>query len=78
MSGAVADLYGIEKRGYLKPGCFADIAVFDPARVTDTATYTDPVRLAEGFDYVLTNGVIAVQNDRYTGAQAGSVLRRQR
>ncbi len=75
MSGAVADRYGIQKRGYLKPGFHADIAVFNPQTVTDTATYKSPVSLATGFDYVLTGGTLAVRHDCYTGARTGKVLR---
>jgi N-acyl-D-amino-acid deacylase len=62
-------------RGVLKEGLWADVVVFDPAKVRDLATYEDPNRLSEGMEYVLVNGVPVVDQGRLTGALPGKVLR---
>jgi N-acyl-D-amino-acid deacylase len=62
-------------RGVLKEGLWADVVVFDPAKVRDLATYEDPNRLSEGMEYVLVNGVPVVDEGRLTGALPGKVLR---
>ena len=54
----------------------ADIAVFDPAAVRDVATYDDPRRLAEGFEYVAVNGELVLDGGVHTGATPGRALRR--
>ncbi|HZT74942.1 MAG TPA: D-aminoacylase [Terriglobales bacterium] len=61
-------------RGVLKKGMWADIVIFDPARVRDLATYADPNRLSEGMDYVLVNGVPVIANGKMTEALPGQVL----
>jgi dihydroorotase/N-acyl-D-amino-acid deacylase len=61
-------------RGVLRPGLKADIAVFDPARVRDLATFEQPHQYAEGFSYVLVNGELVVENGRVTQARPGQVL----
>src|SRR5579871_4817345 len=58
MTSLPASVYGLKDRGVLRPGAWADILVFDPKNVRDTATYLEPHRLAEGMEYVLVNGVI--------------------
>ena len=62
-------------RGVLKQGMWADIVIFDPATITDVATFENPNRLSEGMDYVLINGVPVVAEGRMTGALPGKVLR---
>lgn len=62
-------------RGVLKVGMWADIVVFDPARVRDVATYADPNRPSVGMDYVLVNGVPVIAAGKATGALPGKVLR---
>jgi N-acyl-D-amino-acid deacylase len=52
----------------------ADIAVFDPASVRDTATYESPHHYAEGFSVVIVNGEIAYENGKMTEARPGRVL----
>lgn len=61
-------------RGVLKKGMWADIVIFDLARVRDLATYADPNRLSEGMDYVLVNGVPVIANGKMTEALPGQVL----
>ncbi|HET7258685.1 MAG TPA: amidohydrolase family protein, partial [Candidatus Acidoferrum sp.] len=65
----------LESRGLLKPGYFADIAVFDPARIIDHASYTKPYLLSEGIDYTIVNGQIEYDRGKLTGVAAGKVLR---
>ena len=75
MSGAPAARVGIRDRGLLKPGLFADIAIFDPARVIDRATFEMPNQYPEGIQYVLVNGQIAVDAGQRTPVLAGRVVR---
>jgi N-acyl-D-amino-acid deacylase len=62
-------------RGVLKAGMWADVVVFDPATVRDLATFDNPNQLSEGMDYVLVNGVPAIDHGKMTGALPGKVLR---
>jgi dihydroorotase/N-acyl-D-amino-acid deacylase len=65
----------LQNRGLLKPGYFADIAIFDPATITDRATFTNPTLLSQGIDYTIVNGQIEYDHGKLTGATAGRVLR---
>jgi N-acyl-D-aspartate/D-glutamate deacylase len=67
---------GLADRGFLRPGCKADVVLFDPERVQDTATYEDPIRSPVGVHMVLVNGVVTVEDGEHTGARAGQMLRR--
>jgi N-acyl-D-aspartate/D-glutamate deacylase len=62
-------------RGRLSPGLAADVIVFDPRTVTDRATFAEPSLPSEGFQAVLVNGQIVLENGKYTGATPGRVLR---
>jgi N-acyl-D-amino-acid deacylase len=62
-------------RGVLKAGMWADIVVFDPAKVRDRATFDNPNQFSEGMDYVLVNGVPVIDGGKMTGALPGKVLR---
>ena len=74
-SGLPADILRLPERGYLKPGYFADVVVFDPAQFRDTATFDRSHEYATGVRYLFVNGVPALDNGRYTGALAGQALR---
>jgi N-acyl-D-amino-acid deacylase len=74
-TSAPAARVGLTDRGVLRPGAPADIVVFDPARIRDTATFEAPHRFADGIELVLVNGVVAVDRGRHTGERAGQVLR---
>ena len=74
MSGATAQRIGLRDRGLLREGFFADIAVFDPERVIDNATFEQPHQYAEGVEFVLVNGVLVVDGGEHTGARPGRVL----
>jgi len=62
-------------RGVLKAGMWADIVIFDPARVHDVATFENPNQLSQGMEYVIVNGVPVVDHNEMTGALPGKVLR---
>lgn len=74
MSGWPAARIGLRERGLLRKGFWADVVVFDYARLQDRATYQSPVEPPEGIDYVLVNGVVVVEAGRHTGATPGRVL----
>jgi N-acyl-D-amino-acid deacylase len=75
MTSLPAQVFNLVDRGELRPGAFADIVIFDPARVADRATYQSPHQLSEGFDWVLVNGQVARREGEFTGVRAGRVLR---
>jgi N-acyl-D-amino-acid deacylase len=62
-------------RGVLKQGMWADVVVFDPARVRDLATFENPNQLSEGMEYVLVNGAPVIEGGKMSGALPGKVLR---
>jgi N-acyl-D-amino-acid deacylase len=68
--------FRLSDRGILRPGFVADIAIFDPATVTDRSTYEAGRTLAEGVDHVLVNGTLVLENGEPTGATPGRALRR--
>lgn len=65
----------LDHRGLLRPDYFADITIFDPAKVRDMATFEDPNRTSVGFEYVFVNGVLALEHDKVTGQMGGHPLR---
>ena len=74
MSSYPAQRLGIMDRGVLRPGMKADIAVFDPARVRDPATFEQPHQYAVGFSLVLVNGDVVFENGSITPARPGATL----
>ena len=77
MTGLPAKTFGLKDRGVLKVGAYADITVFDPATVAETATWEKPIQAARGIEATIVNGAIVWQDNRSTGARSGRVLRRQ-
>jgi N-acyl-D-aspartate/D-glutamate deacylase len=75
VTSLAAGILGIEDRGVLAAGKHADLIVFEPSRVREVATYPAPLRLAEGFDLVVVNGMVARERGRLTDSFAGRVLR---
>ena len=75
MTSLAAQRVGINDRGLLKPGMYADITVFDPATIIDRATFEQPSQLATGVTYVFVNGVPVVDNGQPTAALPGRALR---
>src|SRR5437870_2113300 len=75
MSASPAQRMRLTDRGVLKTGMWADVVIFDPARVRDLATFENPNQLSEGMQYVLVNGVPVIDEGKMTGALPGKVLR---
>ncbi|WP_425635881.1 N-acyl-D-amino-acid deacylase family protein [Algoriphagus yeomjeoni] len=65
----------IKKRGTLKEGYFADLAIFDPTQIQDHATFEEPMQYATGMVHVLVNGTPVLQNGEHTGAFPGQVVK---
>jgi len=76
MTSLPAQKLGLRDRGLVKEGMYADIAIFDPKRVIDKASYTDPHQYPEGIEYVLVNGKIVIERGEHTGVLAGKALRK--
>jgi len=67
---------GIADRGQIRAGNYADLTLFDPARIIDRATYVDPFHYGEGIQTVIVNGQVVLDDGRHTGARPGRALRR--
>lgn len=65
----------LDRRGALRPGFFADVAIFDPATIQDHATYAQPHQYATGMVHVLVNGQPVLRDGEHTGALPGRVVR---
>lgn len=78
MTSLPAEHFRFADRGVIRDGAAADLVIFDPARIRDTATYDKPHAFPEGIAYVLVNGAVVVENGAQTEARPGQVLRRQR
>ncbi len=74
MSAFPAQRLGLADRGVLRVGMKADMAIFDPARVRDTATFEKPHSYAEGVTHVIVNGQIVFENGAMTAARPGRIL----
>ncbi|MGA1104847.1 MAG: N-acyl-D-amino-acid deacylase family protein, partial [Pseudomonadales bacterium] len=75
MTSMPADVLGLKDRGRIAPGMVADLVVFAPEAVRETATFESPHQLAEGFDWVVISGQVAFQSGQGTVARLGRVLR---
>jgi len=73
-TGATAEILGLERRGYLRPGYFADLVVLDPAGYRAKADYLHPDVPAEGVLYLWVNGTLAVNAGKMTDVLSGKVL----
>lgn len=76
MTGLTARNFGLAGRGTVVPGQYADLVLFDPATVRDSASYAEPTLAAAGIEAVIVNGVPTWSEGRHSGARAGRVLRR--
>jgi N-acyl-D-amino-acid deacylase len=74
LSGLPATNLGLDHRGFLKEGMFADVVVFDPATITDHATFEKPHQFATGVKHVFVNGVQVIKDGEHTGAKPGRAL----
>lgn len=76
MTGLPAARFGLRGRGVIAPGNFADLVLFDPAVVLDTATFDEPRRYPAGVHDVYVNGRAVVRQGRHLGTRPGRALRR--
>ena len=76
MTGMPAQRFGLAERGQVRPGCYADLVLFDPEKIVDTATFSDPERPAEGIAGVWVNGVLSYTAHGPTGSRSGQFLPR--
>jgi len=74
LSGLPATNLGLSGRGFLKPGMFADVVVFDPTTIADRATYKEPHQYAVGMRHVFVNGVQVLKDGEHTGALPGRAV----
>ena len=74
LSGLPATNLGLDHRGFLKEGMFADVVVFDPATIADRATFDKPHQYAVGMNDVFVNGVQVLKDGEHTGAKPGRAL----
>ena len=75
MTGRPASVFGIKDRGLLREGYRADVVVFDPETVIDTATYEAPKQYPKGIPHVIVNGRIVIENSEVTSSGAGEIVR---
>src|SRR4029453_5145481 len=71
MSGLPPPNPQVEQRGFLRPGMFADVVIFDPATIADRATFEKPHQYAVGVRDVIVNGVVVLRNGEHTTARPG-------
>jgi N-acyl-D-amino-acid deacylase len=76
MTSLPASRLGLDDRGRLAEGLAADVVVFDPATVSDRATFAVPHQYPAGIPYVIVNGRVAVDGGRFVDVRSGAVLRR--
>ena len=76
MPGLSAETFGLSDRGFLRPGYRADVVVFDPATVKDTATFEVPEKPASGICPVMVNGELVLDQAQLTNARPGRFLSR--
>jgi N-acyl-D-aspartate/D-glutamate deacylase len=69
-------MHGLKDRGLVREGAFADLQIFDLAKVKDTATFEKPHSYAEGMVYVFVNGHLALDQGEFTDMRAGQLLLR--
>jgi N-acyl-D-amino-acid deacylase len=77
ISGRPASKFGIKKRGILKEGNYADVAVLNPKEIIDLASYENPYQYSKGVNWVIVNGKVAIENGTYNGSRNGEVIRKE-
>jgi len=78
MTGMPASRFAIAERGLIREGYFADLTLFDPENVIDTATFSKPMQTAQGITAVWVNGVLSYQERKSQNQRGGRFLRRAR
>lgn len=76
MTSYPAQIFGLQDRGVIRPGAFADLVLFDPQQIKDHATYAQPRRFATGIKAVFVNGSIAFADGEWNNAPRGVVIKR--
>jgi N-acyl-D-amino-acid deacylase len=76
MTGMPAERFGLAGRGRISEGVHADMVLFDPETIRDTATFSDPIRRAEGIAGVWVNGVLSYKDGDATGQRNGRFVSR--
>jgi N-acyl-D-aspartate/D-glutamate deacylase len=75
MAALPANRLKLRDRGRISPGLAADLVIFDPEKIQDRATFTDPLLHSVGIEYVLVNGELVLEGERFLGAMPGQVIR---
>ncbi len=75
MTSLPAQTFQLKNRGELRPGFVADIVIFDPEKVTDPSTFSDPHHYAEGFTDIIVNGTPVIRAGQLTEARPGRPVR---
>jgi len=78
MTSLPAQFFGFPDRGVIREKAFADLVIFDPAKIAETATYAKPHSYPVGIAAVLVNGVVTVRNGTHTTARAGQIVTKPR
>jgi N-acyl-D-aspartate/D-glutamate deacylase len=76
MTSFPANRLNLKGRGLIRKGHFADLVIFDEARINDKATYENPRQFAEGIEYVIVNGQVLLEKGSLSPIKAGKVLRK--
>ncbi len=76
ITGYPAKIFGIKKRGNIKPGFFADITIFDPNKIEEITTFEDPYHYSVGVNAVFVNGKLAYDKGDFKKVYAGKVLKK--
>jgi N-acyl-D-amino-acid deacylase len=74
LSGLPATNLGLDRRGFIKQGMFADVVVFDPQTIADRATFEQPQQYSVGVKHVFVNGVQVLKDGEHTGSKPGRAL----
>jgi N-acyl-D-amino-acid deacylase len=74
LSGLPATNLGLDHRGFMKQGMFADVVVFDPQTIADRATFEQPHQYSVGVKHVFVNGVQVLKDGEHTGSKPGRAL----
>ena len=76
MTSLAAHRLGLYDRGTVAPGMVADLVMFDPARLTDVATFGNAMRYSDGVDYLFVNGELVIDDGELTDSRPGRLLKR--
>jgi N-acyl-D-amino-acid deacylase len=76
MTSLPAQTFGLNERGLLREGMYADITIFDPRTIIDVGTYTNPRQFPVGIEYVIVNGRLVLENSKQLDVLPGTVLKR--